>query len=81
MRTVSTQGLVIGFSAVLSTLLLMLTPVLALTGATGASTWTGTIGVALLAVWLVAINVRRRPVRVVAPKVVPTVETAGSVPS
>jgi hypothetical protein len=76
MPTVSAQGLVIGFSAVGSTVLLMMTPVLALTGAMGASTWTGTIGAALLAVWLVGINIRRRPVRAgarrrVAPRVAP----------
>ncbi|GAB1510362.1 hypothetical protein [Actinophytocola sp. KF-1] len=70
MRTVSAQGLVIGFSAVASTVLLMLTPVLALTGAMGATTWTGTIGAALLAVWLLAINVRRRPARATAPRAV-----------
>ena len=69
MRRVSAQGLVIGFSAVLSTLLFILTPVMAMAGAVDASTWTGTIGAALLAVWLVAINIRRRPVRV--PQAVP----------
>lgn len=61
MRTVSAHGLVIGFSAVMSTVLFMLTLVLAMTGATGASMWTGTIGAVLLAVWLMSINIRRRP--------------------
>ena len=76
MRTVTAQGLVIGFSAVGSTVLFMLTPVLALTGAMAACTWTGTIGSALLAVWLVAINIRRRPTRAAAPREV--VKTASS---
>lgn len=63
MHRISALGLVIAVAAVLSTGLLMATMVLALSGATGACTWTGTIGVALLAVWLVAINVRKRPAR------------------
>ncbi|MDQ3786677.1 MAG: hypothetical protein M3422_05455 [Actinomycetota bacterium] len=63
MRTVSALGLVVGISAVVSTVLFALTVVLAMTGATGACVWTGTIGAVLLAVWLVAINIRRRPVR------------------
>jgi hypothetical protein len=73
------RGLAIVLLGVATTVLLTATMVLGLTGAVGASTWTGTAGVVLLAVWLVVANgrptrrVRRLPEEVTA---TPLAETA-----
>lgn len=61
MRTFNAQGLVAASLAVVTTVLMTVTLVLGVVGEAGATKWTGTIGAALLAVWMVAINVRRRP--------------------
>jgi hypothetical protein len=61
------QGLVGASLAVVTTVLMTATLVLGVTGAAGASKVTGTIGVILLALWMVTINVRRRPRHAVTP--------------
>jgi hypothetical protein len=61
MRTFNAHGLVIASLAVVTTVLMTTTLVLGVVGEAGATKWTGTIGAGLLAAWMVAINVRRRP--------------------
>ena len=61
MRTFNAPGLVIASLAVVTTALMITTLVLGVVGEAGATKWTGTIGAGLLAVWMVAINIRRRP--------------------
>lgn len=67
MHRFNARGLVGALLAVVTTVLMTTTLVLGVTGAAGASKWTGTVGVILLAAWMVAINVRRRPRQAVAP--------------
>ena len=61
MRRFNARGLVGAVLAVVTTALMAATLVLGMSGATTATKWTGTIGVVMLAAWMVAINVRRRP--------------------
>jgi hypothetical protein len=62
-RSCTARGLLVGFLAVTSTALLVTTLVLGLMGMVGATTWTGSIGVALLAMWLVSLSGPRRAAR------------------
>ncbi|TDV44273.1 hypothetical protein [Actinophytocola oryzae] len=57
---ISTGALIVVFLGVAASSLLGATLVLGVTGATGACTWTGSIGAVILAIWLVALNGKPR---------------------
>lgn len=62
MHRFNARGLAGAILAIVTTALMTATLVLGVSGAADATRWTGTIGVIALAVWMVVINLRRRPI-------------------
>ncbi len=62
-QRITAGAVIVVLLGVITTALMGMTLVLGVTGSAGASTWTGTIGAGLLAVWLLSINAKRRPRR------------------
>lgn len=62
-KRVKAGVLIVVLIGIITTVLMGATLVLGVTGSADASTWTGTTGAVLLAVWLLAINGKRRPRR------------------
>jgi hypothetical protein len=73
-RSITIRGLLVATLACAATILLVCTMVLGFTGASSASTVTGTLGTILLAAWIVTVNIRRPRRDAVVPS--PLVKTA-----